>query len=862
MWDLWVVSAADEKQKLIFEKQIDILIKKGRLPKGFKYLIIADPEGIKAGSGGATIHIYRKLKDLYSNELQKKKIIVIHAGGFSKRLPVYSIKGKLFSNIKQNGEPQKLFEFFVSNYESLSNNIASGMLIVPGDIQIAFNENMELKKGIVYGISAKADINTATMHGVYIAGADRVLIKFLHKKDSVTLKQYADGNIMVDADTGILLMPFEILDKLSKTLGPIKEPLNLYNDFITPLSKEITKKEYIESGVDDGNSGEIIKYRKQIFKLLKNDSLQVIKLNVKFTHIGTSGEYINTLAEDTGIFIENSIIKKLKHSGNLVIEDSMLMGENYIGKGCMIQSVITKQSITLQAGYILSQVPVKIDGVNGFATLKYPVKTNAKTTEGFQWSDKCFWFMKNRDDSLNAALSDDKESNCSFADCYKYCDINKIISESNEIDDRIKAIDKLEKDTDLHFDKRLLQEAILDTTGIKLPHVYRFLSESEGDPFYKKAFNKISELVCLGSKTEISQETQVINQSVKVLSAARINIGGGWTDTPPYCYENGGKVINMSVLPENKYPIEVEINAREDKKIKFECKDTNISVLIESIKDLNNEEMNENFLIHKNVCLATGIISDSYLRGLNISTFSSLPAGSGLGTSSIMVNACLQGIFKTFNFTYDKDYIINKTLQIEQMMGCGGGWQDQAGVLWPGIKIIETQPGLPQKYNCITYNSRGNFISELNKKMVLIYSGKRRMAKNILHKVVSNYLLYKNETSKIYNKIIGATEELDEILKSGSIEDLTNIISKSIKLNMQLDSGCSNDAIENIIDMIKMYSQDYTICGAGGGGYILVILKDGFTHTDIANELYSKNDFTDIEVLQCFLTDEPIIIFD
>ncbi len=104
MWDLWVVSAADTKQKLIFEKQIDILITKGRLPKSFNCLVIADPEGIKAGSGGATIHIYKELSKIYGSELHNKKIIVIHSGGFSKRMAIYSIKGKLFSNIIQKGD--------------------------------------------------------------------------------------------------------------------------------------------------------------------------------------------------------------------------------------------------------------------------------------------------------------------------------------------------------------------------------------------------------------------------------------------------------------------------------------------------------------------------------------------------------------------------------------------------------------------------------------------------------------------------------------------------------------------------------------------------------------------------------------
>lgn len=34
---------------------------------------------------------------------------------------------------------------------------------------------------------------------------------------------------------------------------------------------------------------------------------------------------------------------------------------------------------------------------------------------------------------------------------------------------------------------------------------------------------------------------------VEALSPARIDLAGGWTDTPPICYEQGGAVLNIAI---------------------------------------------------------------------------------------------------------------------------------------------------------------------------------------------------------------------------------------------------------------------------------------------------------------------------
>ena len=46
-----------------------------------------------------------------------------------------------------------------------------------------------------------------------------------------------------------------------------------------------------------------------------------------------------------------------------------------------------------------------------------------------------------------------------------------------------------------------------------------------------------------------------INQWVLAQCPARIDIGGGWSDTPPITYEHGGAVTTIALKMDDKKPV-------------------------------------------------------------------------------------------------------------------------------------------------------------------------------------------------------------------------------------------------------------------------------------------------------------------
>lgn len=95
-WDYVILTASNEQQAEGFRKQIEE--RKDFLPKETTFVAIPDRDGKRVGSGGATLEV---LKYLHEQEetFDNLRVLVIHSGGDSKRVPQYSALGKLFSPV-------------------------------------------------------------------------------------------------------------------------------------------------------------------------------------------------------------------------------------------------------------------------------------------------------------------------------------------------------------------------------------------------------------------------------------------------------------------------------------------------------------------------------------------------------------------------------------------------------------------------------------------------------------------------------------------------------------------------------------------------------------------------------------------
>jgi len=90
-------------------------------------------------------------------------------------------------------------------------------------------------------------------------------------------------------------------------------------------------------------------------------------------------------------------------------------------------------------------------------------------------------------------------------------------------------------------------------------------------------------------------------------------------------------------------------------------------------------------------------------------------------------------VLVAFNRFYATTHcVLKQVLHLEQMLTTGGGWQDQVGGLTPGIKVGHSKAELPLKIDVTFLTVPIDALKSFSNQLILIYTGKTRLAKNLL----------------------------------------------------------------------------------------------------------------------------------
>ncbi|HEY3369999.1 MAG TPA: bifunctional fucokinase/fucose-1-phosphate guanylyltransferase [Prolixibacteraceae bacterium] len=338
-------------------------------------------------------------------------------------------------------------------------------------------------------------------------------------------------------------------------------------------------------------------------------------------------------------------------------------------------------------------------------------------------------------------------------------------------------------------------------------------------------------------------------------SPVRLDLAGGWTDTPPYCFLYGGKVVNMAVELNGQPPLHCYIKSTNQLQIVLRSIDLGAQETITTFDELRAfYNVGSPFSIPKAALVLAGFVPEYASRtysslknqlsdmggGLEISIVSAVPKGSGLGTSSILAATVLGTISSVCALGWDKTETGKRTLALEQLLTTGGGWQDQFGGILEGIKLLETSPGklqnptikwLPESlFNDPRYKNR----------MLLYYTGITRVAKSILADIVRGMFLNSSSHLSLLEELKHHASETSETLLAKDFEGLGRNIHRSWQLNQTLDAGTNTPEIQKIIDRISPWIIGQKLLGAGGGGFMLICARDEEAAGRIKHELMTN----------------------
>ena len=414
--------------------------------------------------------------------------------------------------------------------------------------------------------------------------------------------------------------------------------------------------------------------------------------------------------------------------------------------------------------------------------------------------------------------------------------------------------------------KKWLEEKLQNSTFEKKIRLLYFIGNAiNSEDLINQCFKEIKNVIVkdIIKESKYNETCKITKERHKITMPLRVNFAGGWTDTPPYCLENGGVVLNTSILINNNKPVEVIIEKIKEKKIIIESRDIDERVEFTSISELQDiNDPFEPFSLQKSCLIACGIIPttggnlEEILERIGSgfiirSEVIDIPKGSGLGTTSILALACTKAIYEFFGIKYDKKDLYLDVLAVEQIMTTGGGWQDQVGGGTRGINIISTQPGVHQEISIKKINVSENTMEELEKRFALIYTGERRLSRNLLREIESKYIGNIEETKRALKKIKELPEEMAYALESGNIDLLGILLNVHLEYSKILDKGTTNPLIQKIFAVIDDLIVGKMVCGAGGGGFLQIILKNNVTKEMVHNRLRGVFPDSEIDIWEC-----------
>ena len=97
---------------------------------------------------------------------------------------------------------------------------------------------------------------------------------------------------------------------------------------------------------------------------------------------------------------------------------------------------------------------------------------------------------------------------------------------------------------------------------------------------------------------------------------------------------------------------------------------------------------------------------------------------------------------------------------------------------------------------------------------------------------------------------------MTEALKDSNKEEFINLLNKHWELSKSLDKGCTNSCIDQILNVCDDLIAAKMICGAGGGGFLQVVLKDNVTKEILENRINEVFQDSGIKVYDVTLVKE------
>ena len=817
-----------------------------------EYFCTCDPIGHRLGSGGGTTWLLEQAfesegQGSFDEWLSREKRILIHAGGQSKRLPSYAVSGKILTPVPvfrwERGQrlSQDLLSLQLPLYEKMMRLAPERIhtMVVSGDVLIRATQPLQPVPDadvVCYGLWLDASV--ARNHGVFVSErrSPSVLKQMLQKPSVKTLSDLQKDHFYL-TDIGVWMLS----DKAVKLLMGKCYASNASHARNSPGAYDLYSEFGCALGTDPSKPDEELRQLKVAIVPLGGG---------EFYHFGTSREMISStlklqnLVNDQrrimhldrkphpSIFVQNAItqIAFTEENTNIWVENSFIGRRWKLTHDHVITGVPENDwDISLEPGECIDVVPV---GEDGYEVRRYRIDEPVNSNEVAERANLRRLFAQReafRKENWSALVRNWRHSvfyQLDLADAAEQFERLAIPMPPALPDDAplmTRIHDAMFRgDSDKAF--ALLREGLTGQgesgTGTQVSHLRLMQSDGQA-PVRQEPSLKVYD-----------------DQIVWGRSPVRIDIAGGWTDTPPYCLMEGGSVINLAIELNGQPPLQTYVRPSKERRIVLRSIDLGAVETVDSYEQLTDfMHVGSPFSIPKAALVLAGFGPagvyqnlqeqlEAFGSGIELTLLSAIPAGSGLGTSSILASTVLGALNDFCGLGWDKNEIGHRTLMLEQMLTTGGGWQDQFGGVLGGVKLLQTVRGFDQSPQVRWLPNDLWTSPEYRPCHLLYYTGITRTAKHILAEIVRRMFLNHGGEIRLLREMKEHTMEMYEAIQQNDFQRTGGLIRQTWQQNQALDSGTNPPAVMALTDRIDDLCLGYKLPGAGGGGYLYMVAKD------------------------------------
>jgi D-glycero-alpha-D-manno-heptose-7-phosphate kinase len=297
---------------------------------------------------------------------------------------------------------------------------------------------------------------------------------------------------------------------------------------------------------------------------------------------------------------------------------------------------------------------------------------------------------------------------------------------------------------------------------------------------------------------------------IDAVAPLRISFVGGGTDLPHWYEEHGGAVLSATI----DHSVRVRLVPREDREITVRSLDLGHMVAYHLDQGPAYDGVMD---LPKAAIARMGITT-----GVDLRIESDAPPGSGLGGSSALVTAVVAALAMLTDRRLSAHEVARLSHRIEREdLGISGGWQDQYAAAFGGFNFLEFSRA---DVSVSTVRASEQTLAALSQQLLLCYTGSVRRNVGLIDRQIRLHREGREETILGMKRLQEMAFAMRHAVERGDVEALGSLLDEAFLAKKQMNPYITEHTqIEQMLGTARTAGAiGGKICGAGGGGYLLL----------------------------------------